>query len=132
MVGVDAYSFHDAVAYCGCLLVPRPAICEEMGLKLLLEQNGVGVEISREKYEGGDWANLVEEAWAKGQTVKENRRDLGAAGVDQRMKEIGQFASTLSDWLRDQQQFYVTPDQVPSQSRPLEDNIPGPPLVVCT
>ena len=82
--------------------MPRPAICEEMGLKLLLEQSGVGVQISRERYESGDWANLVEEAWTKGQTAKENRRNLGTAGVDQRMKEMRQFASILSDWLHDQ------------------------------
>ena len=38
-----------------------------MGLKLLLEQEGVGVEISREKYESGDWADLVAEADAEGE-----------------------------------------------------------------
>jgi len=87
-----------------------------MGLKLLLEQNGVGVEISREKYESGDWANLIEEAWAKGQTVKEKRRSLGVAGIDQRMKEMDQFAGTLVNQLRDQ-------PESPTQPRPPEGNI---------
>jgi hypothetical protein len=98
------------------LLVPRPAICEEMGLKLLLEQDGIGVEISREKYESGDWANLIEEAWAKGQAVKEKRRGLGVAGIDRRMKEMGQFAGTLVNWLRDQLGS-------PTRPRPLGGNV---------
>jgi|ERR1700733_1657072 len=87
-----------------------------MGLKLLLQQNGVGVEIPREKYESGDWANLIEEAWAKGQAVKEKRRGLGVAGIDQRMKEMDQFAGTLVNWLRDQLES-------PTQPRPPEGNI---------
>lgn len=93
-----------------------------MGLKLLLEQSGVGVEISREKYESGDWANLIEEAWANGQTMKDERRGLGAAGIGQRMKEVQQFASTLSSWVHNQLRSRVIPNQITSQSRPLEAN----------
>lgn len=89
------------------LLVPRPAICEEMGLKLLLEQEGVGVEISREKYESGDWADLVEEAWTTGQSLKEQRRELGTVGRDARRKDTARFAGTIVDWMRDQQRHRI-------------------------
>lgn len=80
--------------------MPRPAILEEMGLKLLLDQSGVGIEISREKYESGDWADLVEEAWEKGQKAKEDRRKLGVEGRQRRMKEAAVFAGEVVDWMR--------------------------------
>lgn len=89
--------------------VPRPAILEEMGLKLLLEQEGVGVEISREKYESGDWADLVAEAWEKGQTLKEARRTLGSAGREKRVEEAKNFAQTIVGWIADQQRDRVIP-----------------------
>lgn len=82
-------------------LVPRPAILEEMGLKLLLDQSGVGIEISREKYESGDWADLVEEAWEKGRKAKEERRVLGVEGRERRMREAGIFAGDVVKWIRE-------------------------------
>ncbi|KAF9509805.1 hypothetical protein BS47DRAFT_129062 [Hydnum rufescens UP504] len=66
--------------------VPRPAIIEELGLKLLLEEQGVGVEFSREKYEDGDWGSAVEEAWTKGAEMKERRRREGNQGVESESK----------------------------------------------
>lgn len=80
-----------------------------MGLKLLLEQEGVGVEISREKYESGDWADLVAEAWEKGQALKEARRALGSAGREKRVEEAKNFARTIVQWVEDQQRFRVIP-----------------------
>ncbi|KAF8071748.1 transmembrane amino acid transporter protein-domain-containing protein [Lyophyllum atratum] len=46
--------------------VSRPLFIEEHGLRLLLNREGVGVELSRQSYEAGDWALAVEEAWARG------------------------------------------------------------------
>lgn len=72
-----------------------------MGLKLLLDQSGVGIEISREKYESGDWADLVEEAWEKGRKAKEERRVLGVEGRERRMREAGVFAGDVVKWIRE-------------------------------
>ena len=81
--------------------VPRPAIIEELGLKLLLEKEGVGVEVSREKYESGDWASAVEEAWTKGARMKERRRQEGIGGVERRKQEGGAMAQSLVSWIEE-------------------------------
>ncbi|KAF9000646.1 hypothetical protein BDQ17DRAFT_1205065, partial [Cyathus striatus] len=54
--------------------VSRPLFIEEHGLRLLLESEGVGVELGRQSYEAGDWASAVEEAWAKGRESKGKKR----------------------------------------------------------
>lgn len=57
--------------------VPRPLFIEEHGLSLLLHQKGVGVELSRARYELGDWSSRIEEAWLKGKAAKMESRRLG-------------------------------------------------------
>ena len=81
--------------------MPRPAIIEELGLKLLLENEGVGVEFSREKYENGDWANAVDEAWKKGAEMKERRRQEGNDGVQRRKQEGKAMAESLVSWVEE-------------------------------
>jgi hypothetical protein len=81
--------------------VPRPAIIEELGLKLLLEEEGVGVEFSREKYEDGDWGSAVEEAWTKGAEMKERRRREGNRGVERRKQEGEAMAKSLVKWVEE-------------------------------
>jgi hypothetical protein len=54
--------------------VSRPLFIEEHGLRLLLEQEGVGVELSRAAYEAGDWATGVEDAWRRGREAKHGKR----------------------------------------------------------
>jgi hypothetical protein len=54
--------------------VSRPLFIEEFGLRLLLDQEGVGVELSREAYERGEWAGAVEDAWHKGKDAKLAKR----------------------------------------------------------
>ncbi|KIJ66909.1 hypothetical protein HYDPIDRAFT_85219 [Hydnomerulius pinastri MD-312] len=51
--------------------VSRPLFVEEHGLKLLLSQQGVGVELFRAAYEVGDWASAVEEAWLLGRDAND-------------------------------------------------------------
>ncbi|KAJ3567854.1 hypothetical protein NP233_g6085 [Leucocoprinus birnbaumii] len=54
--------------------VSRPLFIEEHGLRMYLDQEGVGVELSRSGYEGGEWANSVQEAYCKGWEMKEAKR----------------------------------------------------------
>jgi len=79
--------------------VPRPLIIEEYGLRLLIRSKGVGVELERERYEMGDWAGKVEEAWRKGGFLKERRRKRGEdAG---RKREIDGMARELVEWVNE-------------------------------
>ena len=55
-------------------VVSRPLFIEEHGLRMYLDQEGVGVELSRVGYEGGEWARSVEEAYYKGRDRKEAKR----------------------------------------------------------
>jgi hypothetical protein len=41
---------------------------------MYLDQEGVGIELSRAGYEGGEWARSVEEAYCKGWEMKEAKR----------------------------------------------------------
>ncbi|PCH42345.1 hypothetical protein WOLCODRAFT_72480 [Wolfiporia cocos MD-104 SS10] len=77
--------------------VPRPLFIEEHGLRLLLDTEGVGVELSRTSYEMGEWADAVEEAWQKGKAAKERKREEGETG---RRKEEGRkMAKDLVEWV---------------------------------
>ncbi len=84
--------------------VSRPLFIEEYGLRLLLEQEGVGVELSRQSYEEGDWAKAIEEAWAKGKDAKWRKREEGALGIGIRKREAdgmhlaGGIVSWVNEW----------------------------------
>jgi hypothetical protein len=83
-------------------IVSRPLFIEEHGLRLLLDREGVGVELSRQSYEAGDWAGAVEEAWAKGRESKWQKREIG---VGERSQEHGrQMARMIVDWVREWQE----------------------------
>lgn len=41
---------------------------------MYLDQEGVGIELSRAGYEGGEWARSVEEAYRKGWEMKATKR----------------------------------------------------------
>ena len=81
----------------GCLSVPRPLFIEEHGLRRLLNESGVGVQLSREQYEAGDWAEFVQEAWKKGEAAKTRKRKVGDNG--ERRKEGEQMAAQLLEWV---------------------------------
>lgn len=79
------------------LPVPRPLFIEEHGLRLLLESEGVGVELSRGFYERGEWADAVQEAYMRGKKAKAKKRQEGETG--KRRQEGRQMAEELLDWL---------------------------------
>lgn len=53
--------------------VPRPLFVEEHGLRLLLEAEGTGVELSRHEYETGQWAKKVEKAYRQGKKANHTK-----------------------------------------------------------
>ncbi|PPQ69179.1 hypothetical protein CVT24_000027 [Panaeolus cyanescens] len=82
--------------------VSRPLFIEEHGLRLLLDQDGVGVELSRQSYEAGDWAAAVNEALIRGADMKARKRYEMANGINvHRREEEGKaLAGTVLDWVR--------------------------------
>ncbi|KAI0707127.1 hypothetical protein C8Q76DRAFT_629102 [Earliella scabrosa] len=77
--------------------VPRPLFVEEHGLRLFLEREGVGVELERVKYEVGEWAEAVEEAWVRGREAKGRKRSEGETG--RRREEGREMARYVVDWV---------------------------------
>ena len=77
--------------------VPRPLFIEEHGLRLYLEQEGVGVELSRTQYEMGEWADAVEEAYTRGREAKARKRQVGETG--RRAEEGREMARYVVDWV---------------------------------
>lgn len=84
------------------LAVSRPLFIEEHGLRALLDQSGVGVELARTAYEDGDWAAAVSEALAKGASRKaRKRREMArGVGVDTREREGKRLAASVTRWVR--------------------------------
>ncbi|KAF7336950.1 hypothetical protein MVEN_02131400 [Mycena venus] len=74
--------------------VSRPLFIEEHGLRRLLDHDGVGVELSRESYEAGDWAGAIETAWRNGRDAKSSKRKDGAVGLGLKTRE--EEGSTLA------------------------------------
>lgn len=72
---------------------------EEHGLRRLLNSEGVGVELSREKYEDGDWAESVHEAWGRGKEKKAWKRRVGENG--ERRREGEGIAKELVGWVQE-------------------------------
>jgi len=83
--------------------VSRPLFVEEHGLRLLLDKEGVGMELSRKSYEAGEWSHAVAQAYAKGRLMKETKRSNMSAGidVDKREKEVNQLAKDVIGWFKD-------------------------------
>lgn len=79
--------------------VPRALFIEEHGLRQLMETAGTGVELTRERYEAGDWASAIEEAWALGSEKKIARRLLGARGDARRRQQVDEMAREFEAWL---------------------------------
>ncbi|KAI0072755.1 hypothetical protein K474DRAFT_1667435 [Panus rudis PR-1116 ss-1] len=79
------------------VFVPRPLFIEEFGLRMLLERDGVGVEMTRTAYETGEWAKYVQEAWTKGKDAKARKRAEGETG--RRKREGKEMATMLVEWV---------------------------------
>lgn len=103
MVSKRCSSFKFTLADAKLFVVPRPAIIEEFGLRLLLEAEGVGVEFTREKYESGDWAEAVETAWKRGAAKKKARQEAGEETSRQRKAEGREMAKSLMEWVAEWQ-----------------------------
>lgn len=89
------------------MYVPRPLFIEEHGLRMLLERDGVGVELSRAAYESGEWAGAVEEAYIKGRDAKERKRREGQTG--RRAREGKEMAEMLVQWVQKWKEAEVIP-----------------------
>lgn len=89
--------------------VSRPLFIEEYGLRLLLEQEGVGLELSRAAYEAGEWASGVEAAWRKGRAGKQEKRlkEQVAMIPSERDIEGREMARKVGQWIHD---WYDTMD----------------------
>ena len=85
------------------MTVSRPLFVEEHGLRLLLEKDGVGIELPRECYEAGDWAMAITEAYEAGKPQKESKRSETARGMnlDKRDVEGRELAKSVMDWVRE-------------------------------
>ena len=88
--------------------VSRPLFIEEHGLRLLLDQEGVGVEMSRQSYEAGDWSEKISEAVALGSEAKNRKRKemevemaMNGAAVNPREEAGRELARTVVKWVKD-------------------------------
>ncbi|KAJ3996864.1 hypothetical protein F5050DRAFT_1807381 [Lentinula boryana] len=89
--------------------VSRPLFIEELGLRVLLKKEGVGVEMSRLDYEGGRWVESVKEAWEKARVAKEWKRRVERGekkeyvdkGITEREAESRYMAKVVVDWVED-------------------------------
>ena len=79
--------------------VSRPLFVEEHGLRLLLEREGVGVEMTRDAYEAGEWACTVSEAWNAGGQRKLERR-AGKHAPDRHAQGL-QMARDMVTWVNE-------------------------------
>jgi hypothetical protein len=79
--------------------VSRPLFVEENGLRLLLEREGVGVEMSRDAYEAGEWTSAVSDAWRAGAKRKLERR-AGKHGPDRRAQGL-KMARDVITWVNE-------------------------------
>lgn len=79
--------------------VSRPLFVEEYGLRLLLDREGVGVEMTRDAYESGEWASAVSDAWRAGAQRKLERRE-GMHTPDRRAEGL-QMARDVVTWVNE-------------------------------
>ncbi|PIL35394.1 hypothetical protein GSI_02120 [Ganoderma sinense ZZ0214-1] len=84
-----------------CVYVPRPLFVEEHGLRAFLEREGVGVRMGRERYEVGEWAGSVWEAYVRGREGKERMRRTGEGEEERgwREEEGREMARGLVEWV---------------------------------
>ena len=83
------------------LVVSRPLFIEEHGLRLLLDRDGAGVELSREGYESGEWAEAVQQAYIKGLPLKLSKRERGEEDLKIRKLEGRDMAMQVVSWVKD-------------------------------
>ena len=57
------------------------------------------MELSREDYEGGNWATAVERAWDSGSKAKRLKRLEGETG--KRQEQVKEMGRRVMDWIVD-------------------------------
>lgn len=62
-----------------------------------METSGVGVLLPQERYEMGDWAGKIEEAYEKGKYMKATKRKEGWSDI--RKREADAMAKDLVSWV---------------------------------
>lgn len=62
-----------------------------------MESSGVGVLLPQERYELGDWAGKIEEAYEKGKFLKATKRQQGWSDI--RKREADVMARELVAWV---------------------------------
>jgi hypothetical protein len=56
------------------------------------------------RYEGGDWADTIDEAWRCGRDKKARKREEGLGGESvNRQREIGELAEAVVQWAEEDQ-----------------------------
>ena len=102
LLSTVSYALLTSLYSCGtthCVSVSRPLFVEEHGLRLLLDREGVGVEMTRDSYESGEWAGAVSEAWRAGAQRKLERRE-GMHAPDRRAQGL-QMARDVVTWVNE-------------------------------
>ena len=71
-------------------------------MRLHLDREGVGIELSRQSYEAGDWSLTVEDAWTQSKALKRRKRSDMARGIDveKREREGRDLAETVVQWVK--------------------------------
>ena len=115
VVGGTVIVFHN--------IVSRPLFVEEHGLRLLLEREGVGVEMSRDAYEAGEWASAVSDAWWAGAQRKLERR-AGKHAPDrcaQGLQMAREVVAWVNEWVAASSPTKPTLDQASPLSHETSD-----------
>lgn len=74
------------------------------------------MELSREDYEGGNWATAVERAWNSGREAKQIKRLEGETG--KRQEQVKEMGRRVVDWIVDWKWKYAEQcaDEVESET----------------
>jgi hypothetical protein len=99
MASEDTFGLVGHLLFASFNSVSRPLFVEEHGLRLLLEREGVCVEMSQNAYEAGEWASAVSYAWRAGAKRKLERR-AGKHAPDRRAQGL-KMARDVVTWVNE-------------------------------
>ena len=66
----------------------------------MLEESGVGVELTRSAYEAGEWAGAVREAWLRGKARKAQQRAYFGPGGTKR-RPVSNVPNQVVEWVEE-------------------------------
>jgi hypothetical protein len=70
---------------------------------MYLDQEGVGIELSRAGYENGEWAQSVEEAYLRGQDMKRRKKEEELEFYAQTQLPGGGGGDKINGWLTERE-----------------------------